>query len=350
MNKKMYIEWLRCIAMFCVVLVHVCVTARTDFPIHTKLEDSLVVCVTNILHFAVPVFFMITGALFLNPQKKISLELLLKKYTLKYILGILVFGWGFAFMEQLFGGFNNLPHKLVKSFLLMLQGKSWNHMWYLYALVGIMLSMPIWKMVVKVCEEEKNISMLKYITGVIFFFTSVIYFIDKITDTKFGIVFPIGVIYIGYLLTGYMIDKEYIKIGKCVAISMIIISSAIIIGCGCLYVYKGYDWAQEIGQYNSPIVIILSVGVFALAKAVVKEEDTGKCDTKKNIIAFISANSYGVYIVHMLVINIIYKLVKISPFGTGNIIKIIGLWAGVSMVSLIMAAIGRKIPIVGKLL
>lgn len=350
MNKKMYIEWLRCIAMFCVVLVHVCITARTDFPNHAKWEDSLVVCITNTLHFAVPVFFMITGALFLNLNKKISLELLVKKYTLKYVLGIVVFGWGFAFMEQLFGGVNDLPQKLLKSALLMLQGKSWNHMWYLYVLVGIMLSMPIWKMVVKVCEEEKNITMMGYITGIIFLFTSVIYFTDRITNTKFGITFPVSVIYIGYLLMGYMIDKEYIRIRRSVAASMIAIASTIIIVCGCLHVYKGYGWAQEIGQYNSPVIIMLSMGVFALAKAIVKGEDTGKYETKKKIISFISANSYGVYIVHMLVINILYKLVKVSPFGTGNIIKIIVLWMGVSIVSLAITAIGRKIPVANKLL
>ena len=99
-GKKLYIEYLRCMAMFSVVLAHVCITARTDFPDHNRYEEAFAVGVANILHFAVPVFFMITGALFLNPAKKITIDKLLKKYTSKYALGILVFGWGFALMEQ----------------------------------------------------------------------------------------------------------------------------------------------------------------------------------------------------------------------------------------------------------
>ena len=39
--KRMYLEYLRVISMFAVVLIHVFTTARTDFLIHSENEEII---------------------------------------------------------------------------------------------------------------------------------------------------------------------------------------------------------------------------------------------------------------------------------------------------------------------
>jgi hypothetical protein len=45
---------------------------------------------------------MITGVLFLDPEKNISFEKILKKYVLRIILAIIIFGIPYCFMEIFF--------------------------------------------------------------------------------------------------------------------------------------------------------------------------------------------------------------------------------------------------------
>ena len=100
-KKKSYIEWLRVISMCAVIFTHIGSTARTDFP-DTYYGNSggvLFQSIVNISHFAVPVFFMISGALLLNTDKEITIEKILKKYILRYCLVLLIFGWAYAYIE-----------------------------------------------------------------------------------------------------------------------------------------------------------------------------------------------------------------------------------------------------------
>ena len=105
MNKRIkYLEFLRVICMLWVVLIHTCITAITDYPQSSNFNiyGGIMHFIVNIAHFAVPIFFMISGALFLNPQKQITYKKVLKKYVLKYCGVIIIFGWLFALLEEIF--------------------------------------------------------------------------------------------------------------------------------------------------------------------------------------------------------------------------------------------------------
>ena len=67
-------EYLRVIAMFAVVAIHICITALSDFDNYSQLDAVLYASVRNVFHFAVPIFFMISGALILPPVKELPLK------------------------------------------------------------------------------------------------------------------------------------------------------------------------------------------------------------------------------------------------------------------------------------
>lgn len=94
-NKKKriwYLECLRVIAMLSVIAFHVSKTAISDFsPI--KFDAACYLSIRNIVHYAVPIFFMISGALLLDPNKMISVSKLIKHYLTKYFAITFLF-WG----------------------------------------------------------------------------------------------------------------------------------------------------------------------------------------------------------------------------------------------------------------
>lgn len=72
--RKHYIEYLRVIAMFAVVAIHVCIAGLSSFANHSMFDAVFYSSVRNIFHFAVPVFFMISGALMLSPSKDLPIK------------------------------------------------------------------------------------------------------------------------------------------------------------------------------------------------------------------------------------------------------------------------------------
>ena len=259
---KRYIDYLRVISMLSVVMIHICTTAMTDFDdgIGTY-KGALFVSVTNLLHFAVPVFFMISGALLLNPKKEMTLEKLLKKYLLKYACVIIVFCWAFAWIEIVFDQHDIQLAYFLQSFLNMLQGKTWAHMWYMYTLIGVMLILPILRWIVMMAKGKE----ITYLIAVFGFFLSVLPFFNRITGFNAGIQFPISSVYIFHMLLGYWIDTGTIRWSRRTSGIIITCCSALLITASCLHVIKNAG-TGFVGDYTSPVMIIYSAALFMLLK------------------------------------------------------------------------------------
>lgn len=59
-------------------------------------------CYKYCMQFGVPIFVMISGALFLNPTKEIGFPLLLHKYVKRIALALLIFGLPMCIIETFF--------------------------------------------------------------------------------------------------------------------------------------------------------------------------------------------------------------------------------------------------------
>ena len=91
-NKRIvYADLLRIIATFAVIVLHVSASKWSDTPVKDfnwqiyNLYDSLV-------RWAVPIFVMLSGMFFLNPEKFISTSNIIKKYIFRILLAIIVWG------------------------------------------------------------------------------------------------------------------------------------------------------------------------------------------------------------------------------------------------------------------
>ncbi len=336
-KKKSYIEWLRVISMCAVILLHIGSIARTDFPDtqYGHWGGVLFQSISYISHFSVPVFLMITGALMLNPEKEITIEKLLKKYVLRYCLVLLIFGWGYAYIELLFSSKRFIPHELWLSFINMLQGKSWGHLWYLYTLIGIMLILPVMRAVTKACTEKE----IFYLIVIFFLFTSILPCITKLTGFSLGIVFPISSVYILYILLGYLLDQKNADINNLVFFIIEFFCVSIFVVTTYFNIMKGMNF--HFGLFDSPFIVIFSALLFNQMKHI-NPQETG-------LIKFLSSVSFGVYITHMIWINFAFKFLKIDPVLptplTGIIVAL-----GTLLLSIVLTWILKKLPVLKTIL
>ena len=84
-QRKNYFDLLRVISSFAVVVIHVTSAAMntTEVSSQTYMANALL---NSIMRWAVPVFFMISGALFLDPKREVTTKKLFTKINKYYML------------------------------------------------------------------------------------------------------------------------------------------------------------------------------------------------------------------------------------------------------------------------
>ena len=100
-DRISFISVLRLMATFSVVLLHTSagVLDKGIVPEESYLPFAFYK-VTG--HCAVPVFILISGTLFLNPQKEVGYRILLSKYIRRIALALVAFGLPMCMMEKVF--------------------------------------------------------------------------------------------------------------------------------------------------------------------------------------------------------------------------------------------------------
>lgn len=339
--RKHYIEYLRVIAMFAVVAIHVCSVALNGFEDYSQLDAVLYLSVSKVFHFAVPIFFMISGALMLSPDKELPLKKLLSRYLLKYGLVIVVFGWAFAGIERFFVSRKVSVDLFTGSFVDMLTGKTWNHMWYMYSLFGAMLVVPILRWIIKNCRKE----FMYYILAVFSLFLMVLPVMENNLGFELGVTLPFSSVYCFYMLLGYWIDHEDIRIPKKIAVVLMAVMFSVIIILIVLQQVYHFN-TRVLLYYSSPVIGVFSVCIFSFFRSMESALSVKKTPV---FIQFLGKYSFGVYIIHMFWINIAYKALKINPFKFNSILAFFVLLAAVSLLSILTSWAMKHIPLLKKI-
>ncbi len=138
-NRIEHLDFLRAAATIAVVFYHARPTLDTGALPHYL--------IALLLNFCVPVFLMITGVLFFRADKETSFEKILKHNVTRIISVIVVWGFVYNFISSVLIEKTVSVSILLDSFLMTLKGDTTYcyQFWYLYTLVGIYLCVPIIK-------------------------------------------------------------------------------------------------------------------------------------------------------------------------------------------------------------
>ena len=93
-----YLDVLRTAATLAVILLHLSATGYKTAP-EGSAAQVICWCYNFLSRFAVPVFVMISGAIFLNPDRAVTLEKLLKRNIARLLLIFFLWSTGFALLQ-----------------------------------------------------------------------------------------------------------------------------------------------------------------------------------------------------------------------------------------------------------
>ncbi|MDR0874695.1 MAG: acyltransferase family protein [Clostridiales Family XIII bacterium] len=320
-----FLNWLKVLACFAVVMIH------TVSPLNVYYKDTFsdteaYICVVlrNLWQWCIPLFLMISGTLFLS-VKNISLDRMLKKYVLRIVLALFLFGIPFAYMEHLFSsGYVFSPNDILLSAQDVFTGNSWVHLWYLYVIIGIYLITPMLKTYVTNADRKQ----VKYLLILLFAFTSALPLCSLFFGFTTAFHLPISSVYLFYFILGYYIFQYDVTIPLPVLLGMLFLYFALTFAAAALpgVFISGNNGMMLAWEYNSPIVAMCAFSLFCLFRQYAKSNQW--------INRFVPL-TFGIYLIHKLFTNVIYRFFDSVPdkFPLPVII------AGVFVFSLVAAAL-----------
>lgn len=370
--RKQFLDVLRVLATCAVVLMHV-LTGATDVTDASIVPEyrSLLLSVMDLVTWCVPIFLLISGYLFLNPERTLTYPVMIKKYCRRIALAILLFGVPYAASELIVAERTFRIRMIPEALKMTLMGHTWSHMWYLYLILFLYLITPLLKKVLRVLPVWGVAAVMT----VIFLGSSVAPFLNKVLDVNSIPVLPDGGVYFLYYLCGYLftvrevcvdkaescgtsgkgmeagLDTEPVR-GKRTGNVWLIAAAVLIMGMILSRTLAGFSIQMA---YNYPFTVLLAVLLFAAG---------WNGSIKKHRIPWQEAGalSFAVYLVHPVYVNLLYKFVKITPFTVLEQCGVQSVAAGQAVLILLLAAfclvvlalatatawVLRKIPVLRK--
>lgn len=347
--RKQFLDVLRVLATCAVVLMHV-LTGATDVTDASIVPEyrSLLLSVMDLVTWCVPIFLLISGYLFLNPERTLTYPVMIKKYCRRIALAILLFGVPYAASELVVAERTFRIRMIPEALKMTLMGHTWSHMWYLYLILFLYLITPLLKKVLRVLP----VWGVGTVMAVIFLGSSVAPFLNKVLDVNSIPVLPDGGVYFLYYLCGYFFAVREVCVDKGRNVWLTAAVAVLALGMILSRTLAGFSIQMA---YNYPFTVLLAVLLFAAG---------WNGSIKKHRIPWQEAGalSFAVYLVHPVYVNLLYKFVKITPFTVLEQCGVQSVAAGQTVLILLLAAfclvvlalatatawVLRKIPVLRK--
>ncbi len=336
-NRIIFLDYLRILATIAIIMIHVSAQNIYTTNIHTytwhifNIYDSAV-------RWGVPIFLMISGALFLNDNKKIKISILYKKNIFRIISSFLFWSTLYAILKD--------SANIGDFFELIILGEY--HLWFLIMIIGIYMSIPI----LKIISKHNNIVKYYLILYLVFVFLipQVLQIpgipkISAIFKTYEKLNFHLVSRYSFYFLLGhYIYNKKFSIFEKKTIYCLGIL--------GFFFtVILTFYYSKYLGKFSDKFYSNFSLNVFFESTAVFifAKYKLSKIKFKNtNLIAKLSKYSFGIYLSHVLIINILNDYFGLNTQSFKAIFSVPLITCIVFLISLLISFVLNKIPILKK--
>ena len=339
-KRVIYFDVLRVLATFAVIVLHLSAQhwADTDVFSNAWLAFNLY---GGIVRWSVPIFVMISGALFLG--RDTDIHTILKKNVARIATVFLSWSGCYALVGLVF---RHAPLSVVLSQLIT----GHYHLWFLYMIVGLYLLIPLLRPIVQ------NETLMRYFLLLAFVFTFLLpqlalftSFVSLEASTVIRTVimysycfFPLG--FTVYFVGGYYLSRRSFSrreeiVLYCVGITALLFS---IIAPAVLSRAQGAPNATFY-NYNDLNVLCTSVPIFVFAKQHLNFPRMG--ERAYALLRKLSKYSFGVYLVHPMVIELLQHF-GIDTFSCNAFFSVPLLAVFVFAVSTLISALLNAIPFI----
>lgn len=306
------LDLLAVVACFLVVLCHECGNYAAESFITGQTYRDLFCILAEV---AVPLFVMKSGVLFLNPQRQISMVQMTKK-CLKLLSVIVV--WGMLYnltSNTLIYGFSlEIVFDSLKSVVIADTSFGY-HLWHLYMLLGLYIIVPVLKRFTDIAPKREFLWCIAFLLAE----SCIIPFMCKIVgmdaDTFWGTKFfgGYGDYLLYFLLGAYLYRYPLAKNTRIILASMLIVATFFCVN----EVLRGSDdriWMT----YMSPFTVLYA----AIAFDTLMRVDVSPQKARNRYLAQIADASFGIYIIHVMVIVVVRKVIGVDCSWASALISV----------------------------
>ena len=337
-----YFDWLRILCCFSVIVIH----NSSQWYTSQVRSHEWKICnfYHNITRFGVPIFFMISGALFL--EKDTSFCSMLNKYIKNIYIKLLFWSFLYSLREKIIHKNN---YKIT--FIMFLNGHY--HLWFLFSICGLYLITPFLKQITENGKLFKIFLVLNILFSILYpnLLVIISYKLKDFSNTlnrrisKFGLNNFFSP-YQMYYIFGFYLNKYNIK----PLFRIIIYSLGIFITIFTFNItnYISFRKNKKINFFSNFYINVFSasIGIFIFFKY-----NFNNLEYKKNIkeiIQKLGRLTFGIYIIHPFVIeelNIRFNINNLSfePLYSVPINSLI-----IFLISLIIVYIIKLIPFINQ--
>lgn len=324
-----YFQWLRALGAVGIVILHAFFTRHNTEGIQLTEFESLLDGLVGIVcgRWAVPVFFMMSGALMLDPEREMGW-----KKTLGHVwrLGFVLLTFGFAFcLIEAYVDAGNVSLAMVGTAILrLLTARSWDHLWFVYQLMGFYLVTPLIRPWVALASREEYGRVTLVACLLLLGLKGLSAFIPR-ASLYYGFEVPYCFAY--YLLGSYLhrfmeLDTRWVSLGIVSLLATIL-----------LWRPLGYTWSTD---PNRGVVAPFAILVMLAAKRYLEVPIT-----RYPLMALLADYSFGIYLVHPAFQHVLMlspKVVALPLLPANFLLTVLPLVASVATIWLLRFLPGFK--------
>lgn len=301
-QKDENIEILRVVSCIMVICIHVANYYCRNMA-EISVPSYVFACIINgVSRISVPLFLMISGSLLIgrpvdierNKMRVIKILKPLVIWSLVYAL------WNYYYRDRGYYNLKDTFEEPVKK-----------HLWYLYVLIGIYLTLPFWQKLFSDMQEE----MVKYFV-LLYICLLTINFVLAFQHMEVRYQIPLvgSSCHLGYFIMGYIIRqyKEKIWLRRIWASCIAVIAISMVIGSTMMYSFQKGSHVEDFFEYRNVLIGVAAMAVFYI---VIKAKDFVIPGGMGYFTEIVSKHSFNIYLAHILFLDILKEEISMRDFS-----------------------------------
>lgn len=332
-NKKRvgYFDVLNISATLTVVFLH-CNGIVHTYSNTNAWKQALIIEV--ICYWAVPVFFMLSGATLFEYRKRYTTCVFLKKRFYRTVIPFIA--W--TFINIVIKGINPLANGISGMIGEFCNSTYEGIYWFFLPLFSIYLCIPVFSKLI----HDREILWYMVIVG--FLFNSLLPAIFKELQISWNgnSNFPLMGGYLLYPVIGYLLSTGYLKRWQRTIIYGIAIFG-VLLRYIATYVLSTADGTinKRFFGYNEYYSFFLAIAVFTFVQYSNVVDKISKCNIGRKVLPVLASLSFGVYLMHMIIYRQLEKVLNVNTWQWRLLVPFL-----IYGICLLLTFIIRKIPVV----
>lgn len=313
-------DWARAAGALVIVLLHafVCIHRASAPEVlgagRMMVENGIALVLAR---WAVPVFFMMSGALMLDPVRDMSWRKV-ARHVWRMVFVLLTIGLAFCVIEEAVEAGGLSVQVLGQSFVNLARGRSWDHLWFVYAMIGCYLLTPLLRAFVAQASERE----LRLVTLGMVVLLQGVNTLSQLTGQSLWM--PLGLpVNLSWYVLGYY-AHTYLRLDRRLAVG----AAALMAGMLAVRVIFDQSW---VGLPEYLPIVPWSLMVFLAFERLCQTPVSGH-----PLVELLARRSFGIYLIHPLWQHVLVRLTPIASlpalvadlglFGASLVLSAASVW------------------------